>query len=305
MKNQVIIITGPTASGKTNLALKLAEQLDIEIINADSRQVYKFMDIGTAKPTLEERSKVTHHFVDHINPDEHFDAGLFGQEGRIIIKNILKTGKTPVIAGGSGLYIRSLVDGLFEGPKQDETIRLQLSSRIETEGITSLLDELQKVDPQSAKKLLPTNIHRIIRALEVYYLTGKSITQLQQENKIDIDFSPAFFGLDWNRRILYERIDKRTLTMIETGLLDEVKKLLAMGYVKELKAFQTVGYKEPIAYLEGKISHEEMIMQIQQFSRNYAKRQLTWFRADERIKWLDAGLLIENLTTIILDSISK
>ena len=143
MQPRILAIVGPTASGKTSLALSVAKKCHAEIVSADSRQIYKYLDIGTAKPTLEERSKVTHHFVDHINPDEHFDAGLFGQEGRIIIKNILKTGKTPVIAGGSGLYIRSLVDGLFEGPKQDETIRLQLSSRIETEGITSLLDELQ------------------------------------------------------------------------------------------------------------------------------------------------------------------
>jgi tRNA dimethylallyltransferase len=300
MNNQVIIIVGPTASGKTDLSIKLAEQLNTEIINADSRQVYKFMDIGTAKPTPEERAKIPHYFVDHINPDEHFDAGLFGEEGRVIIKNILDKGKTPIVSGGSGLYIRSLIDGLFEGPRQDESIRCQLDKRIETEGITSLLEELRKVDPESAGKLIPANKHRIIRALEVFYLTGKSITKLQQENKVDIDFSPIFFGLEWDRKILYQRIDNRTITMIQTGLLDEIKNLLVMGYSKELKSFHTVGYKEPIAYLEGKITYDEMIKQIQQYSRNYAKRQLTWFRADKRINWLDAETKPQKLIEIIL-----
>jgi tRNA dimethylallyltransferase len=305
MNNQIIVIVGPTASGKTNLSISLANELNTEIINADSRQVYKFMDIGTAKPTKEERNKVPHYFIDHVAPDEHYDAGLFGKEGRFVFSELIKNNKTPIVSGGSGLYIKSLIDGLFEGPEQDGAIRHKLEARIQTEGINSLLDELKKVDPESAHKLLPTNKHRIIRALEVYYLTGKSITELQKENKIDIDFSPFFFGLEWDRKTLYNRIDKRVIQMIDSGLIEEVKKLLEIGYSKDLKSFRTVGYKEPIEYLEGKISFEEMIRQIQQFSRNYAKRQLTWFRADKRIEWLEASLPQDELLKKIYNRISK
>jgi tRNA dimethylallyltransferase len=260
------------------------------------------MDIGTAKPTAEERLRITHHFVDHVNPDEHFDAGLFGQEGRIILNSIFEKGKIPVVSGGSGLYIRSLIDGLFEGPKQDAALRSDMQKRITMEGAESLLAELAKADPLSAQKLLPTNVHRIMRALEVYYLTGIPISQLQKDNGIDIDFTPLFFGLNWDRKILYDRINKRTLNMIETGLIEEVKHLLALGYSKDLKSFHTVGYKEPIEYLEGKIEYEQMINLIQQYTRNYAKRQLTWFRADERITWLDASMPTDAISGIILNS---
>lgn len=303
MKNIVIVIAGPTGSGKTGISLELADELDIEIINADSRQVYRYMDIGTAKPTPEEREKVKHYFVDHVNPDRHFDAGQFGEEGRNVIHDIFRRGKTPVVVGGSGLYIKSLIDGLFTGPKQDEIIRQRLDKRIQEEGINSLLSELKSVDPDSAAKLLPANTHRIIRALEVYYLTSKPITLLQKENKINIDFTPVFFAPDWDRKILYDRINRRTLSMIESGLVDEVKKLLSMGYTKELKSFQTVGYKEPVEYLEGKIDHDKMINLIQQYSRNYAKRQLTWFRADQRIEWIDMSIPAFKPAGIILKKI--
>ena len=305
MKNKVIVIAGPTASGKTSLAISLAEILNTEIINADSRQVYKFMDIGTAKPTDEEQKRVRHHFIDHVTPDQHFDAGLFGEEGRKIIAEMFEKNMTPIVAGGSGLYIKSLIDGLFEGPRQDMTIRNKLERRIETEGINSLLEELRKIDPVSYEKLLPTNKHRIIRALEVYYLTGKSITDLQKENRIDVNFSVLFFGLKWDRGILYKRINERVLSMIEMGLVEESKKLLSMGYSKDMKAFRTVGYKEPIDFLDGKISYDEMINLVQQYSRNYAKRQLTWFRADQRIDWIDASLPVKELTNIIIKKAEK
>ncbi len=305
MKNSVIIIAGPTASGKTDLSIKLAERLGTEIINADSRQVYRFMDIGTAKPTPEEQKKIKHHFIDHVNPDEHYDSGLFGEEGRKIIKSLLEQGKTPVIAGGSGLYIKSLVDGLFEGPKQDPQIRKKLENRITKDGIESILAELKKVDPESANKLLPSNKHRIMRALEVFYLTGKPISLLQKENYIETGFEPIFFAIAWDRKILYDRINKRVLSMLNMGLIDEVKHLLDIRYSKDLKAFRTVGYKEPISYLEGKINYDEMVAQIQQYTRNYAKRQLTWFRADLRIEWLDGNRDTDQLADYIFNSSTR
>jgi len=300
MKKKIIVITGPTASGKTKLSIELAEKFKSEIINADSRQLYRFMDIGTAKPTTEERNRIYHHFIDCINPDEHFDAGMFGKNGREIIDNLLLNQKIPIVVGGSGLYIKSLVDGLFEGPKQDLTIRKELERRIEKYGIESLLLELKQTDPELTENILHKNKHRIIRAMEVYYITGKSITTLHKENKMKTYFYPVIFGLHCERKELYKKIDARVFEMINYGLLKEVKNLLNMGFSKDLKAFQTVGYKEPIDYIDNKISYETMISQIQQYSRNYAKRQLTWFRADERIHWLDTKTDKEQLIEIII-----
>jgi tRNA dimethylallyltransferase len=294
-EKKVVVITGPTASGKTKLSIKLAEHFKSEIINADSRQVYRFMNVGTAKPTVEERNQIYHHFVDYVNPDEHFDAGLFGEAGRKVLDNLLLNKKIPIVVGGSGLYIRSLVDGLFEGPKQDLTIRKELDKRIEKDGIQSLLLELKQIDPELALKLLDKNKHRIIRAIEVYYITGKPITALQKENKTKICFYPIVFGLHCERNELYKKINNRVLAMISDGLIKEVKDLLDMRFPRNLKAFRTVGYKETIDYIDNKISYETMINQIQQYTRNYAKRQLTWFRADKRINWLDTKIEAERL----------
>jgi tRNA dimethylallyltransferase len=301
MKNKIIVIVGPTASGKTNLSIELAEKLNSEIINADSRQVYKFMDIGTAKPTKEELQRVKHYFIDRVKPDEHYDAGMFGKEGREIIELIIKQDKIPIVSGGSGLYIKSLVDGLFDGPERDENIRAKIEERLLTEGIDSLYKELCDIDHETYQKIQPNNKHRIIRALEVYYLTGVPISKLHKMNKIEINFLPVFFGLHWERKVLYQRINQRTIGMINSGLVEEVKKLLDMGYNKNLKSFKTVGYKEPIEFIEGKISYDEMISLIQQYTRNYAKRQLTWFRADKRINWVDAN----KNTKEIIDEIMK
>jgi len=289
MKNKIIVIVGPTASGKTNLSIELAEKLNSEIINADSRQVYKFMDIGTAKPTKEELQRVKHYFIDRVKPDEHYDAGMFGKEGRKVIELMIKQDKIPIVSGGSGLYIKSLVDGLFEGPERDENIRSKIEERLKTESIDSLYKELCDIDYEASQKIQPNNKHRIIRALEVYYLTGIPISKLHKMNKIEINFIPVFIGLYWERKVLYQRINQRTIDMLNSGLVEEVKNLLNMGYNKNLKSFKTVGYKEPIEFIEGKITYDEMINLIQQYTRNYAKRQLTWFRADNRIHWVDAS----------------
>jgi tRNA dimethylallyltransferase len=308
MKN-VIVICGPTASGKTKLSIFLSKLIDTEIINADSRQVYRYMDIGTAKPAPEERISVIHHFVDIVNPDEHYDAGLFGEQAREKIQEIFERNKIPVIVGGSGLYIRSLTDGLFEGPKRDENIRNDLLQRLKEKGAENLLSELQKIDPESASKLNVTDTHRIMRALEVFYLTKEPLSKLQKENKIEINFNPVFFGIRWEREVLYNRVNERTKDMIYNGLIEECADLISRGYKSDLKAMQTVGYKECFEYLEDKIKYEEMIDLIQKNTRHYVKRQFTWFNHDDRIKWVDlknendfrkkAGEIIKEFSLIV------
>jgi tRNA dimethylallyltransferase len=287
MMNKVLILIGPTASGKTKLSLIISKSLECEIINADSRQIYKYMNIGTAKPNITEQQSVRHHFVDIIQPDEHYDAGLFGQQGREVIEKIHNLGKTPLVVGGSGLYIRSLVDGLFIGPSRNKKIRGELENRIKEKGTDDLLSELVKIDPETAKRLNPTRHPHIIRALEVYYLTGRPLSELQQKNKIQINFIPIFYGINWDRKVLYERVNKRTEEMIHNGLLEECKYILSSGYSKNLKSLQTVGYQECFSYFDGILSYQETIDLIKQNTRHYVKRQMTWFNHEKRIKWID------------------
>ena len=284
---KVLILVGPTASGKTPLSLLIAERLNAEIVSADSRQIYKLMDIGTAKPSIEDRQKIKHYFVDELLPDQEFNAAEFGKQGRLIIDDILLRKKVPMVVGGSGLYVRSLIDGFFEGSPPDSEIRKHLYDRLNREGAEKLLEELRVVDPEAASKMLPTNTRRIVRALEVYSLTGVPISQLQK-SKIEISFMPVFAGISWKRNILYDRINRRVDMMIEYGLLEEVQRLKELGYPPALNALQTVGYKEVFEYFDGKIDYKKMIESIKQNSRRYAKRQLTWFRHDKRIRWFDA-----------------
>jgi tRNA dimethylallyltransferase len=284
--SSVLVLVGPTASGKTTISLHLANQLNAEIISADSRQLFQFMNIGTAKPTPEERGNIKHYFVDELLPDQDFNASEFGSKGRLIVDDILRRKKVPLVVGGSGLYVRALADGFFEGPPPDPELRHHLYHRLKEEGAEKLLSELRHVDPVAAASMLPSNTRRIVRALEVYQLTGKPISELHK-SKIEIPFTPIFVGLQWERAALYDRINKRSEWMIENGLLDEVKQLLESGYSPNLNALQTVGYKEAIDFLDGKISHERMVELIKQNSRRYAKRQLTWFRYDERIRWFE------------------
>ena len=282
----VLVLVGPTASGKTAIALSLAEQLQAEIISADSRQIYKHLDIGTAKPTKAERKHIKHHFVDELNPDKGFNSGEFGNRGREVVENIFFRKKVPLVVGGSGLYIQSLVDGFFDGPSADKTVRDNIEKRLAHEGTESLLAELQKIDPITASKMFLTKPRRIIRALEVYYLTGIPLSE-HHKSKIRISFTPVFVGLQWERKVLYDRINKRVDWMIEQGLVDEVKQLKKLGYSSDLNALQTVGYKEVYDYLDGKTTLERMVELIKQNSRRFAKRQLTWFRRDERIVWFE------------------
>lgn len=282
--NKVLVIVGPTASGKTTLSLLVAKQLNGEILSADSRQIYKFLDIGTAKPTKEQLREVKHYFIDELKPDEEFSAGEYGKRGRELIRRIFQKGKVPIVVGGSGLYIQSLVDGLFEGPSADNKVRKKLYDRLHRNGAESLLRELRKVDPVLAAKMLPSNTRRIVRALEVYELTGVPISQLQ-EKKIERNFVPLFVGLAWDRKRLYERINYRVDEMLAKGLIDEVNQLEQKGYTGCLSSLQTVGYEEAFAFLRGEIDYDKMVELIKRNSRQYAKRQLTWFRRNERVHW--------------------
>lgn len=286
---RVLVLAGPTASGKTSVSLMIAPRLKAEILSADSRQIYRFMEIGTARPTDADMKSVRHYFVDELSPDQDFNAGNFGKAGRTIIDGLFRRGKTPLIVGGSGLYIRALVDGFFEGPSADPELRKRLYRRITLPGGPEvLLKELRAVDPESASRMLPSNTRRIVRALEVYELTGVPISALQKE-KIETGFSPVFVGLMWDRAQLYRRIDDRVDSMIHRGLIGEVRALRRMGYGASLNSLQTTGYQETFQYLDGVISRERMIELIKRNTRRYAKRQLTWFRQDSRIRWFPVG----------------
>ena len=285
----ILVIVGPTASGKTRLALEIARHTSAGIISADSRQVYQLLTIGTAKPSPDELKKVKHHFVDEILPDQHFSAGEFGIEGRKIIDKIVARRKLSIVVGGTGLYVRSLVDGLFTGPGRKEDVREELEARLESEGANALLEELRRVDPEAAARMLPSNQRRVIRALEVYYATGKPISQHQDEHEHKKFFNPVFVGLQWERKKLYDRINFRVDRMLAAGFLDEVKRLLSLGYDDRYNSLQTVGYKEAFAFLRKEINYERMVELMKQNTRRFAKRQLTWFRRDARVRWFDVG----------------
>lgn len=288
-QDRVLFIVGPTGIGKTALAIKLAERLKGEIVSADSRQIYEFMTIGTAKPTKEELAAVPHHFIDIKTPDEYYSAGQFGSEARVCIVEIQKRGMQPMVVGGSGLYIRALIDGLFEPKIADERVKTNLKKEAGENGISVLHSRLKTIDPRTAAKLHPTDSQRIMRALEVFEVTGEPFSNFVDRKPQPAEFSPCIIGLTLERSELYKRIEERVDIMLELGLLDEVQELRKMGYGQDLNALQSVGYQEAFLYLDGKLSISEMAALIKQKTRNYAKRQMTWFRKDERIDWVDLG----------------
>jgi tRNA dimethylallyltransferase len=281
----ILVIVGPTASGKSTLALSIAQQIPSEIVSADSRQIYKHLSIGTAKPSEKELKSVPHHFIDRCEPNERFTAGDFQREGRKIISEILSRNKLPIIVGGTGLYIRGLIDGFFEQPEFTKGIRLQLHERLKHEGVEVLHKELENIDPLSAKKIPSSRYSLVIRALEVYYETGIPISQFHAEQTKDEFYDAQWIGLNWERSELYNRINARVDAMIVNGFLDEVKNLKSLGFDEHLQSLQTVGYKEGFAYLRGEITLERMIELMKQNTRHFAKRQVTWFRTEERILW--------------------
>lgn len=282
----VIAIVGPTASGKTKLSLEIAKKINGEIVSADSRQVYLHIPVATSAPSLNDRKLIKHYFIEELNLDEEFNAGEYGKQAREIIEDILNRGKTPVIVGGSGLYVRSLIEGFFDEEIKDKKIRAELNEKLKQKGREFLYNELKEIDKIAAAAMLPSNIRRIIRALEIYYATGKKISELHK-NKIEIKFRTHQYGLMLDRKYLYERINERVDEMIKAGLVEEVRALWDRGYnYKNFNSLNTVGIKEVMKYFENEYNYEEMVEMIKQNTRRYAKRQMTWFNKDKKIKWV-------------------
>lgn len=286
-KIPVLVIVGPTASGKTSLAVEMCKRFNGEVVSADSMQIYKDMQIGTAKPTESEKEGIPHHLLDFLNPEESFSVAQYVQMASEKIKDIHSRGKLPVIAGGTGLYINSLIDAsLFDAPSQDEELRKELEDYLNKNGAIALHEMLRECDEKAAEKIHPNNTGRVIRAIEVYKVTGKTISQWQSESKnTQSIYRPCMIGLTCkDRQKLYDRINLRVDIMLKDGLLDEVKSFYEKGYSGT--AAQAIGYKELYSYLEGNTSLEDAVNILKQQTRRYAKRQLTWFKRDERINWL-------------------
>ena len=286
--NQIICVAGPTASGKTALAVELAKALNGEVVSCDSMQIYKSMDVGTAKPTKEEMQGIPHHMIDVAEPWEDFSVSRYCQMATPIVEDILARGKTAVIAGGTGLYMDALIRGNDFAPFPATGARERLEQQADEMGMDFMLTKLQSIDPESASRLHLADRKRIIRALEVFEETGETITAHNKRTQaIPPRFQPLWIGLDFEpRKALYDRIDLRVDIMLEQGLVSEIQQLLSSGIPAKCTAMQAIGYKEFIAALEGSISIEEAADQVRQSSRHYAKRQLTWFRRNPAMNWL-------------------
>jgi len=303
-KPKIIIICGPTGIGKTAVGINLAEKFGGEIIGADSMQIYRHMDIGTAKPTLEERRRVTHHMVDILDPDEDFDAVQFSDRARMTIAALHRRGYWSFVVGGTGLYIKALLHGLFQSEPVDPGVRSRLRQELAQSGSSFLYERLGKIDPDTAGCLHPNDSYRILRALETIESSGTSISKHQQAHGFEDDpFNALKIGLRINRTQLYERIDQRVDLMIEAGWVEEVKKLLAMGYSAQLKSMQSIGYRHLLEFLSETLPWEECVRTLKRDTRRFAKRQLTWFGADPQINWFEPHQLhdISGLVEKFLD----
>lgn len=307
--NNIICIAGPTASGKTALAATLAKELNGEVVSCDSMQVYRRMDIGTAKPTLEEMQGIPHHMIDVAEPWEDFSVSRYCEMAAPVVDDILSRGKTAVIAGGTGLYMDALIRGNAFAPFPATGVRERLEAQADAEGMEAMLSRLRAVDPDAAGRLHLSDRKRILRALEVYLETGETITEHNRKTQaVPPRYSPLWLGLDFARRgELYRRIDLRVGLMLEQGLVEEIRGLLADGIPEKATAMQAIGYKEFVDALDGRCTIEEAADQVRQSSRRYAKRQLTWFRRNKAIHWLirdtgDTGReILENARRIVSD----
>lgn len=285
-KITLIVICSPTATGKSHLALQLAQSAGAEILNADSLQVYRYMNIGTAKPTLEERRKVAHHLIDVVNPDEEYNAAVYSEQARAIIGNLAGQNKPVFVVGGTGLYIRALLQGIIDTPPVDENIRNYYKTLRDLHGREYVFGLLQKRDPRAAGRLNPNDSVRVIRALEVLDQSGQSIVALQQKHLFaDCPYDVCKIGLRVERDELKKRINLRTSQMVEAGLLDEVRGLLEKGYSGKLKPLQSLGYKQMIDFIGKRHGWEQTLDSINRETWQYAKRQMTWFGADKTINW--------------------
>ncbi|WP_204414677.1 tRNA (adenosine(37)-N6)-dimethylallyltransferase MiaA [Bacillus tianshenii] len=286
-KKKVIVIIGPTAVGKTRLSVELAQRVNGEIISGDSMQIYKEMDIGTAKVSKEEMQGVPHYLIDVKEPTEPYSVAEFQQEVRELIDRISVKGCIPIIAGGTGLYIQSvLFDYQFSDVGKNEEIRMRLERQVEEEGMDAVYGELRKIDPVSAANIHPNNVRRVIRALEVFHTTGKTMAEFQESQEQELLYDVAFVGLTMDREALYDRINLRVDLMVEQGLFEEVESLYKKG-IRDCQSIQAIGYKELYRYFNGMLTKEQAIDALKQNSRRYAKRQLTWFRNKMDVTWFD------------------
>lgn len=286
-KGKLIVLIGPTAVGKTKLSIELAKKFAGEIISGDSMQIYKGMDIGTAKISAMEMEGIPHHLIDIKNPEESFSVAEFQQLVRQRIEEIQSRGKLPMIVGGTGLYIQSVIyDYQFADAPSDDNFRRELEKQAEEGGKEALYDELMRIDPEAAEKIHPNNLRRVIRALEIFHCTGKMMTEYQQKQIPNLLYHTALIGLTMDREELYYRINKRVDGMMSQGLLGEVKSLHSSG-LRDCQSIQAIGYKELYHYLDGNITLEDAVEELKRNSRRYAKRQLTWFRNKMNVKWFD------------------
>lgn len=304
-KEKVIVICGPTASGKTALSIELAKRIDGEIISCDSMQIYKDMDIGTAKPTIEEMQGIKHYLIDFVSPDERYSVADYKKDAKIAIKEILQKGKVPIIVGGTGLYVDSLIYEIeYPNIEFDEEYRQKLEQIAEHKGLEKLYQQAKEIDPEAIQKISENDKKRILRILEIYHATGKNKTEQEKESrKKEVEYDYKVFALSWDREKLYERINKRVDIMIEQGLIDEVRQIY-QKYEKFPTAMQGLGYKEVVEYLNKEITKEEMIEKIKQETRRYSKRQLTWFRKNKQTIWLNAQSELEDNIKLILENIN-
>lgn len=299
---RILVIVGPTASGKSELAVRLAQAVGGEIVNADSMQIYRGMDIGTAKPTVQEQGGIPHHLIDLVPPERLFSAADFAGEAGRAIARINARGKRAIVVGGTGLYIRSLLHGLVESPGADGEIRRQLQAEADRLGNAAMLARLALVDPELAARLHPNNLVRIIRGLEVQQLTGIPLSHYQQQHGFAGQrYRSLRIGIRVDRQVLYDRIDARVERMLEAGLVDEVRTLLAAGYGRDLKSMGSIGYKEVTACLAGECSLEEAALLIKRNTRHYAKRQLTWFNHEPDIIWLEYPEKFATILTHVIE----
>lgn len=298
--DNVIVILGPTASGKTKLSIELAKDIRGEIVSADSMQIYKYMDIGTAKPDEEEKQGIKHYLIDEVTPDSEFSVARFQQLAKNYIDDIIDRSKVPIVSGGTGLYIDSLIYNIeFGDTICDWELREKLKNEALEKGNEYLHNKLKEIDPEAAEKIHMNNVKRVIRAIEVYTYTKKTISMHQKESRRNPPkYNFTIFGLRMDREKLYERINQRVDLMMEKGLVQEVKKLVEMGYDNSTIAMQGIGYKEILSYLKGEITLDEAIYVLKRDTRHYAKRQLTWFNRMEDVTWIDIDQN-SNLTEII------
>lgn len=289
-KPKIVVICGPTGVGKTSSAIDVASAFNGEIISADSMQIYKYMDIGTAKPTPQEQARIPHHLIDIVEPDEHFDAAMFAKMAHEKIAELCKNNILPFVVGGTGFYIKSLTQGLFESRPADSDIRKALKAEASEKGTAFLHSQLSRYDPETANRLHPNDTFRIIRAIEIYKTTGKRISEHHQEHGFaDAPFQVLKVGLAVEREKLYDRINARTEAMMKAGFLEEVRGLLDMNYSEELKSMQSIGYRHLVELILERLSYDEAVRTLKRDTRRYAKRQLTWFKADPDVIWTEPG----------------